>query len=97
MDLSLAEPLPGLHPVMCCARIRSLVFQREAGFEHDLIVPDIAVLNVAAGWTSSNQCRCLDVWPGRLIAVWMASSILVSDDNQFHHLADMIRHRVLLL
>jgi hypothetical protein len=30
-------------------RLRSLVFQGETGFEYDLIVPDLAILNVAAG------------------------------------------------
>jgi hypothetical protein len=50
-DLSVAKPLPGLGTADdgVVLLLWSLVFQCKAGFEHDLIVPDLAILNVAAG------------------------------------------------
>jgi hypothetical protein len=49
-DLSIARPLPGLGPADdgVVLVLRSLDFQSKAGFEHDLIVPDLAILDVAA-------------------------------------------------
>jgi hypothetical protein len=50
-DLSIAKPLPGFGPAndAIVLVLRSRVFQSKAGFEHNLIVSDLAILDVAAG------------------------------------------------
>jgi hypothetical protein len=46
-----AKPLPGPCPAIdgVALVLRSIVVQSKAGFERNLIVPDLAVLDVAAG------------------------------------------------
>jgi hypothetical protein len=60
-DLSIAKSLLRPADDGVVLRSRSLVVQSKPGFERDLIVPNLAVLDVAAGLDTSNQCRFLKV------------------------------------
>jgi hypothetical protein len=76
----------------------SLVFQSKAGFEHDLIVPDLAILDVAASLDDLEPVQISQRLTGPLDRG--LNGVLNAGfrrTNKFYHLVDMIRHRVLLL
>lgn len=71
MDLSVAKSLLGLRPADdgVVLVLRNLVFQSKAGFERELIVPDLAVLDVAAGLDHLEPVQISQCLAGPLIAV----------------------------
>ena len=98
--LSRAKPLPGLCPAAdgVVLVLRSLVVQRKAGFELNLIVPNLAILDVAAGLDDLEPVQISQCLAGPLDRG--LNGVLNAGfrrPNQFHHLVDMIRRRLLLL
>src|SRR5688572_5406255 len=77
--------------------LRSLVLQSKAGFEHNLIMSDLAVLDVAAGLDDLEPVQIsqrLTSPPDRGLDGILNAGF--RGTNQFDHLVDMIRHRLLL-